>query len=585
MGSGVINTLVIQRADVALGVATSHNRQVVSTETSRAVAAASSSDGVGASESSSAKSFAQEFSSRANGKDGAHALAPSRNISGNTPANGINRAKPAVESAPAPVSDVKITETARIAASRPVSAQMHLSPTARTIFSLLDAFPQGVGPLTSPSPLFVAAAHQAKTSEKPAGKDASSPFDGGQRRKDSASQLPKSSLSSHPEPLAASFEAMIERAAMASARSVAISNDRPGDSPASDPSVKDDSDPNELTPDLEKKNDTSQKNGANQSAGTSLPGTKSGNGEHHALDRSALTDAADRLEKLWSQAANEDPNIPKQAVTRASQPSSMPASKPSVFDSQASPPADSSQANAKPGSASAPPELVAQVSKAGPSSGLLIGALREVLKKTITESGLFYESHLRRLVLDPEHMIETLRHEPQGRLSVRDNPLSPPVHEHDFSHSPAIAAKAADLEQARAIVRQQLEIVSTQTVQWKGEVWPQAHIQWEIREYSREKDGENAAAYDHKDVQKAWTTSLLLDLPHLGSIEVKLTIHGNRVSARFASAQSESKLREKENDFRAHMEQIGMSASSVTFSSPVHQPSTRGGGLKFRSRT
>lgn len=72
-------------------------------------------------------------------------------------------------------------------------------------------------------------------------------------------------------------------------------------------------------------------------------------------------------------------------------------------------------------------------------------------------------------------------------------------------------------------MRQQLEILADQMIQWRGEAWPGAPMDWRIERH----DKDQAAARQHDaDNEGSWQSSLSLKLPHLGEVRARLHLDG-----------------------------------------------------------
>jgi hypothetical protein len=86
-------------------------------------------------------------------------------------------------------------------------------------------------------------------------------------------------------------------------------------------------------------------------------------------------------------------------------------------------------------------------------------------------------------------------------------------------------------EAAPALVRQQLDVLETGQVLWRGDIWPGQPAQIEIAE-----DRGSPAP----DALPVWRTRLVLALPALGGVEANLALAGNRLQLSFAVTQQDS---------------------------------------------
>ncbi|WBY00625.1 flagellar hook-length control protein FliK [Ramlibacter tataouinensis] len=135
---------------------------------------------------------------------------------------------------------------------------------------------------------------------------------------------------------------------------------------------------------------------------------------------------------------------------------------------------------------------------AGPPAGPV---LAQALESAARESGLFYESHLQE-VAGGTRALAQLRLEPQAALAPADPAAAGPV----------LHPATVDL------VRQQLELIESGIFRWRGEAWPGAPLEWDIRDERGQDDGPPGEA------SRAWSTRVRLVLPALGAVEARLEL-------------------------------------------------------------
>lgn len=177
-------------------------------------------------------------------------------------------------------------------------------------------------------------------------------------------------------------------------------------------------------------------------------------------------------------------------------------------------------------------------------------ALATGLAQSIARSGVFYESHLANWALQrlPEAQ---LRLEPQAAWpapppqtgadsDVRAVPLAAQIGSPEPATAPTSATAAAPApgpppatipDGAPALVRQQLDVLETGQVLWRGDVWPGQPAEIEIAE---ERAG------TAPDALPVWRTRLVLTLPALGGVEASLALAGNRLQVGFTVAERDS---------------------------------------------
>lgn len=205
------------------------------------------------------------------------------------------------------------------------------------------------------------------------------------------------------------------------------------------------------------------------------------------------------------------------------------------------------------------------------------------LSLALQQSGAFYESHLQDMASGGRSMAQ-LKQEPQGRVNL--NASSSPTSTSAQTAAPegaarpaaAVAEGAADGRSQAAttaqssaaasqtltgmhpdtqpIVRQQLEILAGQVFTWRGEAWPDTSMEWEIARQDEDGLPDEAGAH--------WATSLRLNLPTLGQVEARLSLHGKQVVMRLVAPQSAPTLVENDLALRAGFQDAGLTLSQLT---------------------
>lgn len=140
-----------------------------------------------------------------------------------------------------------------------------------------------------------------------------------------------------------------------------------------------------------------------------------------------------------------------------------------------------------------------------------IAQIASDLKQTLTQTGLFYESHLASYLTGQLSKGELLR-EPQNLL--------PQSQQH--------------------IISQQLNLLEHPKITWHGEVWPQQPMQWDIQvnhpipspfhtSLNVNEDGSNA--HQHPD-NTVVTSKIALELPNLGHITAEMQMKNGKLHLR-----------------------------------------------------
>lgn len=130
--------------------------------------------------------------------------------------------------------------------------------------------------------------------------------------------------------------------------------------------------------------------------------------------------------------------------------------------------------------------------------------LAKDLKQAISQSGVFYESHLKSFV-HGQQTLDAIRQEPQNQTSM------------------SIAN----------LVSQQLNVLEHQRFAWSGEIWPQQQMQLDIfkerqSQTQYEREAKNASPLSEDDLPVK--SEMTLHLPNLGKVTAKLTLNQGRLS-------------------------------------------------------
>ncbi|MCG2582885.1 flagellar hook-length control protein FliK [Massilia sp. TS11] len=133
------------------------------------------------------------------------------------------------------------------------------------------------------------------------------------------------------------------------------------------------------------------------------------------------------------------------------------------------------------------------------------------LEQTISQSGLFYESHLAEWA-EGERPLAVLAEEPQMQKGD---------------------VRPSDSAQ---FVNQQLNTQEQARVLWQGPIWPGTPMQWDIQREARGRPQSGQTA----DTADTWRSGLRLRLPALGQVEARLVLHGERLDLHLIAAEGAS---------------------------------------------
>jgi len=234
------------------------------------------------------------------------------------------------------------------------------------------------------------------------------------------------------------------------------------------------------------------------------------------------------------------------------------------------------------------------------SSDPVVNALSTALQQAVGNSGLFYESHLAQW-LSGTRSSDSLQDEPQAQLNnsaqsagaqaqipsglnnrlttTLANFLNPSSAQagNNAGGAQTTSATAAMLTAAKtgsepaglpihpdsvALVRQQLDLLSTSQFQWNGQAWPGAPMNWEITRHD-DDSGDSSNSQASADGQ-IWHTRISLELPGLGRVEAQLALNAKQLTARIsASPSSASTLSNNSADLRRRTAAAGLDLLSL----------------------
>ena len=175
------------------------------------------------------------------------------------------------------------------------------------------------------------------------------------------------------------------------------------------------------------------------------------------------------------------------------------------------------------------------------------------LKKLVSSSGLFYESHLKEWFKGERPLAELLE-QPQAKAELPRailNLLKPTegqtIDEALLANKLAdLAGKGANKESSSVnmspllgqIVSKQLDVFEFRQVAFQGELWPGQSFILQIEQPPEEQRTEERQAYGSEE-ERTWHTRLAMDLPSLGGVEARLSIGPQGVSLHFVTERGD----------------------------------------------
>ncbi|MDI1361358.1 flagellar hook-length control protein FliK [Methylotenera sp.] len=122
------------------------------------------------------------------------------------------------------------------------------------------------------------------------------------------------------------------------------------------------------------------------------------------------------------------------------------------------------------------------------------------LKNAVSNSGLFYESHLSDLV-QSNQSLAAIKQEPQNQVN---SPIA-------------------------NLMSQQLAILENQRMSWHGEVWPGQKMDWDVYQQPQNADGKQPSNQSQADQDRPITSEMILHLPHLGKVSARISLIDGRM--------------------------------------------------------
>ncbi len=168
----------------------------------------------------------------------------------------------------------------------------------------------------------------------------------------------------------------------------------------------------------------------------------------------------------------------------------------------------------------------------------------QALPQALQHSGLFYESHLSDLHFG-QRSVGELQQEPQNLNRPATEPAT-------TTNSPSNQPAAQDPANSM-LVRQQLDTLAHQNLQWQGQAWPDADMNWSVQRH----EAQSAEDTEH------WSSTLQLDLPTLGPITLRLNLLNQQLLVHIQADQSAPYLDENSLPLRERLQDQGLVLSQL----------------------
>jgi len=179
--------------------------------------------------------------------------------------------------------------------------------------------------------------------------------------------------------------------------------------------------------------------------------------------------------------------------------------------------------------------------------------LAQKLQDTISQSGLFYESHVTEWAKGERTLPELMR-EPQMQRMLQGG-----------ENAARAAANGPDLSAAQ-LINQQLHTHEQGRVQWNGEAWPGQPMQWEIRREQRNGHQDDGQGGADGEPEQIWRSGVRFRFPMLGAVSAAVTLIGGQVHIQVQADDGDTAdtLRAYAGQLEQAMEAAGAPLSSLT---------------------
>ncbi len=188
------------------------------------------------------------------------------------------------------------------------------------------------------------------------------------------------------------------------------------------------------------------------------------------------------------------------------------------------------------------------------------------LRNTLSQSGLFYESHQAQWIAGERRLTDLLQ-EPQGKLSTlipgagaEVAPKNAPVPMQSEGLLAQSVSRMPVHAEAVTLVQQQLQTLDSRQLVWQGQVWQGQPMEWRVEERGAREGGVGEVEMPH------WQTSLRLQLPRLGDVQAALafTPQGLRIDLKAAEAGTAEVMRGAQDKLRRSMEASGLNVLAMS---------------------
>ncbi|MBA5639744.1 flagellar hook-length control protein FliK [Duganella sp. LX20W] len=189
------------------------------------------------------------------------------------------------------------------------------------------------------------------------------------------------------------------------------------------------------------------------------------------------------------------------------------------------------------------------------------------LQTALSQSGLFYESHVAEWVKGERSLADLMR-EPQMQRQQQA-----------MADGGARAQASGPDLSAALMINQQLHAHEQGRVQWQGEAWPGQPMQWEVRREPRDepRHGDGRDSGEQAQPEQVWRSGVRFRFPLLGKVAATVTLAGDQVQIQVQTGSDASAvtLRAYAGLLEQAMAAAGAPLSSLTIAAEpgdAHEP-------------
>ncbi|MBI3284466.1 MAG: flagellar hook-length control protein FliK [Burkholderiales bacterium] len=130
------------------------------------------------------------------------------------------------------------------------------------------------------------------------------------------------------------------------------------------------------------------------------------------------------------------------------------------------------------------------------------------LQKSLSASGLFYESHLDEWAQGKRSLADLLK-EPQAQILRAAEASS--------------ASTTSPNQELAQLIHQQLDVLEQQRMVWQGDLYPGQKLEWEISKKH------TSPQQDDVENETKWQSIVCFELPHLGQVTAVLNLQADKI--------------------------------------------------------